>query len=528
VENPSDIKALEEGCYFDPDAADRAVRFIEGYVIPSTIGKPIRLLPWQAEGVVRPLFGWKRPDGRLRYRRATISTAKKSGKTVLVSSLLAYGMLGGLCPSPFVASASTSRENASQVYRELAFSIRKNKKLNALCKCLDSLKEIRCKSKDARYRAFSADAGASEGENLSLCVNDETHAHVSDRLYRSLEYSTVARADGLFINCSTAGADQGHFWYDVFKYAQGVQSGEIIDTSSLPFICTIPDEADIEDPAVWKLTNPSLGVSFSEEDFRRDYERAKAGGTADLLSFKRYRLNMWCRAEDSFIDPAKFDLCFGPVTEAELKDKPLFVGADLSQTTDPCSVSCVWALGERKYFVRSHAWVCEEGVRRREQTNLPKYRQFQAEGTMTITPGTVNDYRRIKEHIQQLRQRYNLKEVIFDQYNAIEMATELMGDGLTVFRQPQNHRHYTAPMKEFEITLNEGRLQHDGNKLLRWALANTHLDVDAMGNCKPSRDKSLDKVDPAISTLMAFGRAVEVTVMGSKPSVYEGRGIFVL
>jgi phage terminase large subunit-like protein len=173
--------------------------------------------------------------------------------------------------------------------------------------------------------------------------------------------------------------------------------------------------------------------------------------------------------------------------------------------------------------------VCEEGVKRREQSNLPKYRQYEADGSMVVTRGTVNDYRAIKAYILGLRERFNLKEVSFDQYNALELCTQLMAEGITVTRQPQNHRAYTAPVKEFEVAMNEQRIRHDGNKLLRWCLSNVRLDVDSYGNVKPSRDKSTDKIDAAISTLMAFGRAVEANATGSpRRSVYENRGVILV
>jgi phage terminase large subunit-like protein len=210
-----------------------------------------------------------------------------------------------------------------------------------------------------------------------------------------------------------------------------------------------------------------------------------------------------------------------------LKAYPLYVGADLSQTTDPCSVSMVWALGDRKFYARSHSWVCEEGVRRREESNLPKYRVYAADGDMTITPGTVNDYRRIKAYLHDLRARFNLKEIVFDQFNALEMAAELYADGITVYRQPQNHKHYTAPCKDLDVAVTELRVKHSGSKLLRWALSNTRMDYDAYGNCKPSRDKSTDKIDPAVALLMAFGRAVCDTVT-AKPSTYHTRKMLVL
>jgi phage terminase large subunit-like protein len=526
---PSDRKALEEGCYYDQEQATKATTFIERYYVPSTSGKPIRLTNWQRELVER-LYGWRTRTGHRRHRKLILSTAKKAGKNTIQAGCLLLELLGGVQPSPFVVSASTTRENAGQLYRELSYAIRANPKLAKLCKCLDSTKEVRAKSKAARYKAFSADAGSAEGENISALVVDELHAHKSDALYRSLEHATIARPDGLTCIISTAGHDQSSLWFDLFKYAQGVQAGDIVDTSLLAMIFTAPDDADIEDPKVWKLANPSLDCPgcFTSEDFRKDLERAKAGGTSDLLSFRRYRLNQWTRADDSFIDPVKFDQCQAPMTDEQLKPYPLYVGADLSQTTDACSVSMVWALGERKFYARSHSWVCEEGVRRREESNLPKYRVFEAQGDMTITKGTVNDYRAIKAYLQGLRQRFNLKELVFDQYNAMEMAAELYADGIPVFRQPQNHKHYTPACKDLEVAITEVRLKHDGNKLLRWALSNTRLDYDAYGNCKPSRDKSTDKIDPAVALLMAFGRATSETIIGQRESPYQHRGLMIL
>lgn len=506
----SDREAVRQGCTFDTDAAERAVRFIETYAVPSTLGKPIKLIPWQRSFVER-LYGWRLPSGTRRHKKAILSTAKKNGKTLLQSGILLYEMLGTGTAAPFCVSASTTRENAGQLYRELAFSIRHNPKLARLCKCLDSGKEVRNKDKNRpafRYKAFSADAGAAEGENISALVVDELHAHVSDKLYRSLEYATIARPDGLVIVISTAGSDPSSLWADLFKYAQGVQAGDIVDTSLLPLVYSAPADADVDSPQTWYAANPSLGVSFSEDAFRRDLEAAKREGTAALLSWRRYRANSWVRADDSYLDPAVWDRCCGPVSEDVLRAAPLYVGVDLASTTDPCSVSCVWVLPNRRYYVRNHAWVCEDGVRRREQTNLPRYQTYAADGVLTVTKGSSADYWAVRSHVQDLAARYDVRAVVFDMHNAIEMTNELQAGGLRVERQSQYHRYYTAPVKEFELAVKEGRVSHDGNKMLRWALANTKLSVNADGDCKPDRGRSTDKIDPCVSTLMAFGRAV--------------------
>jgi phage terminase large subunit-like protein len=165
-------------------------------------------------------------------------------------------------------------------------------------------------------------------------------------------------------------------------------------------------------------------------------------------------------------------------------------------------------------------------VRRREQTNLPRYHQYAHAGYLTITPGTCNDYRIIHAFLKQLRESFNLKTIVFDQCNAIEMAAELLAGGFLVERQPQYHRHYSGPMKEFEVAVNEQRIRHDGNTLLKWALQNTRVDTNSFGDVKPSREKSSDKIDPCVSTLMAFGRAVSESVnLEQVESIYNSKRI---
>lgn len=57
-------------------------------------GQPFELLPWQYEDVVAPLYGWMRPDGSRRFRRAHVEIPKKNGKSGLGSMLSNYHVIG--------------------------------------------------------------------------------------------------------------------------------------------------------------------------------------------------------------------------------------------------------------------------------------------------------------------------------------------------------------------------------------------------------------------------------------------------
>src|SRR5262245_3966389 len=79
----ADAMAVANGCWFDPAAAKVVVEFFRTFLRHSKgqwAGEPFTLLTWQAEEVIKPLFGWKRADGTRRYRTAYIEIPKKNGK----------------------------------------------------------------------------------------------------------------------------------------------------------------------------------------------------------------------------------------------------------------------------------------------------------------------------------------------------------------------------------------------------------------------------------------------------------------
>ena len=79
----NDDVAIEQGCYFDLPAAERVRDFFRKYLRHTDgqfAGKPFDLLPWQWERVIKPLFGWKMPDGTRRFRECYIFIPKKNGK----------------------------------------------------------------------------------------------------------------------------------------------------------------------------------------------------------------------------------------------------------------------------------------------------------------------------------------------------------------------------------------------------------------------------------------------------------------
>ena len=56
---------------------------------------------------------------------------------------------------------------------------------------------------------------------------------------------------------------------------------------------------------------------------------------------------------------------------------------------------------------------------------------------------------------------------------------------------------------------------------------NIYVRTDPAGNIKPDKEKSTEKIDGAVATIMALDRAIRCGG-GSSESVYNARGLLVL
>ena len=74
----------------------------------------------------------------------------------------------------------------------------------------------------------------------------------------------------------------------------------------------------------------------------------------------------------------------------------------------------------------------------------------------------------------------------------------------------------------------EGKLAHGGHPVLAWMVDNIHVRTDPAGNIKPDKQKSTEKIDGVVATIMALDRAIRGSNATNSGSVYDQRGLLVL
>lgn len=61
--------------------------------------------------------------------------------------------------------------------------------------------------------------------------------------------------------------------------------------------------------------------------------------------------------------------------------------------------------------------------------------------------------------------------------------------------------------------------------MLRWMMDNIYVRTDPVGNIKPDKQKSTERIDGAVTTIMVLDRAIRNNDTAGGGSIYDERGL---
>lgn len=82
----------------------------------------------------------------------------------------------------------------------------------------------------------------------------------------------------------------------------------------------------------------------------------------------------------------------------------------------------------------------------------------------------------------------------------------------------------SPPTKELMKLTFEQRIAHGNHPVLRWNMDNIYIRTDPAGNIKADKEKSTEKINGVIATIMALDRAIRCG-NDNGASVYNDRGL---
>ena len=513
--------------HYDKDAADFVVAFIEQ--LKHTKGEfykqPFELIDWQ-ERIIRDIFGTLKPDGYRQFTTAYIEVPKKCGKSELAAAVALYMLCADGEQRAEVYGCAADRDQASLVFDVACDMVRLCPALERRCNIRPSTKSINFEMTNSRYKAVSADVAGKSGINVSALIFDELWVQKDRKFFEMMTVGTSdARKNPLHFIITTAGNDTNTICYELHQKALDILEGRKRDPTFYPVIYGAALDEDWTDPKVWKKANPSLGITIGIDKVKAACDSAQQN-PAEENAFRQLRLNQWVKQAIRWMPMDKWDACAFPVDPEALEGRECYGGLDLSSTTDLSAFVLVFPPSEDddKYIVLPHFWVPEETLDLRVKRDHVPYDLWLKQGLINVTEGNVIHYAYIEKIIEQLGERYNIREIGFDRWGAVQMVQNLEGMGFTVVPFGQGFKDMSPPTKELMKLTLEQRIAHGGHPVLRWNMDNVFIRTDPAGGIKMDKAKSTEKIDGAVAIVMALDRAIRNE--GSSGSVYDGdRGL---
>lgn len=498
-------------CRWDPAAAEHAAEFFPACLSHvQGFSGPFRLQPWQRD-VIATMFGWRRKDGTRRYREALIAVPRKNGKSIICAGLGLYLLRCDGERGPQVYCAASTADQATMVFSPAAAMVRQHPILSGKLRVLDTTKRIVCEDNGGFLRAIPAEAAQAHGFNASAVLYDELHTAPNRELYdvlktsqgaRAKSASTAGRGGPLFVSITTAGFNRHSICWEVWDYARKVRDGVIADQQFLPVIYELAEGEDWQSEETWRRVNPNYDVSIGA-----DFLREEAAKAAELPSyentFRNLYLNEWTEQSVRWLSIDKWDVGNRPLDVTYGQD--CWGGVDLSNKHDITAVVLAFRDGD-EIALECRLFCPEDKARERSRRDRVPYEQWIREGYIIATPGSSIDFAYVRREINALAKQYHINQIAMDQWNAEQLAQELMDqDGFDVKYFPQNISRFTGPCKELERLVTEGLLRHGGHPVLRWMASNVAIHRDCNENIRPDKAKSTERIDGIVAACMAIG-----------------------
>ena len=184
----------------------------------------------------------------------------------------------------------------------------------------------------------------------------------------------------------------------------------------------------------------------------------------------------------------------------DFKGEQCIFAIDLASKRDLTTCVAVFRRGGDYYVFGKHYLPSDAIVA--GMPNYDVYRGWERDGKLNVTEGNRTDYARIEADVIEDNREYKPQRVGVDpNYNAVQFAQDMQAAGVPIEEIQHNTTQFSNPMKELDALVVAGRIHHNGDPVLTWAMGNVTAKQDVKGNVYPRRGRDTQKIDPAVALI---------------------------
>lgn len=514
-------KAAPYKYYFDVEQAERIIEFAETLTIAEgEEEEQVECYAFQCF-ILGNLNGWRtKTGGHRRFRTSYVQLGRQNGKSFLNGILAAY--YGNFEKYKYgqIYCTATKKDQSLIVFNEIVKFIRSDPDLDECFCAHEHNSTIDCLLTHSKIKALSGDTKSIDGFRPYLGIVDEYHAHKNDQMYKLLEGGIKKMKSALISVITTAGFDLKSPCYALYEYCVKVLKGIAHNDSQFIYIAQMDETDDMWTPKNWIKANPILQYDPEAlENMVPIAETAKEMGGSSLRDFIVKQLNMWIQwTNDVYLKD--MELWQNGATKKTLEDfrgQKCYVGLDLSAGGDLTSLAIVFPFLKddvRKYFVHAHSFIPKRRVEEHIKTDRTEYDLWIRDGLVTVTEtmgGVKTDYRYILTYLEKIITDYELdvQFILYDPHNASAFLTDLEALGFDSVAVTQSAKALNDATVDFKLEIESGNVEHDGNAMIKWSIANAKTTSNSFGEIKIDKEYQTERIDVIDAIIDAWTAAMK-------------------
>lgn len=497
--------------HFDIDRASRPIVFIESFCKQSkgAIGEPLKLDLFQ-KAAIQSIFGFVDKNGYRKHNEVLWIMGRKNGKSEILSAISLYMMIADHEGGAEVDCVASKKDQARIVFNEAKNMVSQSPDLSRYIRKRKS--DMFCDFNFGVFQPLASDSNTLDGLNPHCGVIDELHSIKDRNIYDVVKQGMTARKQPLLFMITTSGFNREGIYDSMYRYAEQILNGEIINDRFLPLIYELDDQKEWTDPDMWIKANPGLGTIKSEKALAENVERAKVDGsfrptvlTKDF-NIKNLTADSWLTWEQ-LNNEDTFDI-------ETVRNSYAIGGCDLSSVYDlTCATLLIRRPNDPKIYVLQHYFLprhrVEDLAERSEKASEAPYQIWAERGLMTLSEGAMVDFHDVTAWFAKMRDEYqiDLWKLGYDRAMAGYWAEEMSSVfGSSVMEKvAQGPFTWSAPMKEMGAMLSDKVINYGNNPITKWCLSNTGVKITgSLDTIQPVKIQQKRRIDGTVSLLNAY------------------------
>lgn len=473
------------------------------------------------------VWKYKETPEKRRFEKSVLLIARKSGKSFLVALIFVILLLIEPEYSEFY-SVAPDRELSSIVKKEVEQAITASPLIQKHFKITRS--EIRCLLTKSKFIALANSENRMDGRKANVFVADEVGALRNRYPIDAMQSSQMNMVNRTGILISTAYESFSNPMIEEVEYSKKVLDG-IIEDESLFALLYMPDDPKdwMSDKSIYQA-NPLCYDLPDNMDYLKKQMKVAIELPSAKKNFLTKHMNIFVDGSDAEVYISTDDLRKVMIEDYDWTGREVYVGVDLSQTTDNTAVSMVtYDTIKDEYVTKAWAFLPEDNVDNKSKTEKVDYRTMRDNGYAFFCGDRVISYSFVEDFVLNLENKYgvSIKGIGYDRYNAISSANKWYESGYSTIEVRQHSSVLHPATKLLKERILKGTFKYLKNQLLEINFANAREVVDTNLNTYINKKKSVGKIDMVAATLNAMslwnGDIEEGLV-----SVYEDRGPIIL